>query len=102
MLWGQWDTSDSEKIIETTFVISTRERTSLLSTPNKSLLLSVDEQKFWTRNTEYLPTDGIVKSKVNEILKPLPKNSNDIEKRALFMTGWLKTPLEILQRKAVG
>jgi transglutaminase-like putative cysteine protease len=88
MLWGQWDASTNTRNLVTTFVVSTRERNNQLIAPNKALVLSKEEQKFWTRGTEFLPTDGIVKEKANEIVKPLAKDATDIDK-AKAIYNWV-------------
>ena len=80
MLWAEWTPSDTARTVTTTVVVQTRERNSQLSQPNKSLVLSSAAQQYWTRGTEFLPTDGIVKEKSKEILKAMPKNATDIDK----------------------
>ena len=82
----QWQGNENDaasfKVIAT---ISTRERNNVLSTPNPKLQLSKQEMLFWTKGTDLLPVDGIVKQKAMEIIKPLPKNASDIDKaRAIY------------------
>ncbi|QWD93241.1 transglutaminase domain-containing protein [Polynucleobacter asymbioticus] len=88
MLWGQWDVSSSSRNLVSTFLIATRERNTLSRQFNQALILSKEEHAYWTHATEFLPTDGIVKEKVNQILKPLPKNASDIEK-AKAIYNWV-------------
>ena len=77
----QWDKSSGERVAKVVTVISTRERFNQLSgAPNPTLKLSPTEQKFWTKGTAMLPTDGIVKTKALEITKNLPSNASDIDK----------------------
>ena len=77
----QWDKSSGERVAKVVTVISTRERFNQLSgAPNPTLKLSPAEQKFWTKGTAMLPTDGIVKAKALEITKNLPSNASDIDK----------------------
>ena len=82
----QWQGNENDaasfKVIAT---ISTRERNNVLSAPNPKLQLSKQEMLFWTKGTDLLPVDGIVKQKAMEIIKPLPKNASDIDKaRAIY------------------
>ena len=88
MLWGQWDASSSSRNLVSTFLIATRERNTLSGQFNQALILSKEEHAYWTHATEFLPTDGIVKEKANQILKLLPKNASDIEK-AKAIYNWV-------------
>ncbi|MBT8535730.1 transglutaminase domain-containing protein [Polynucleobacter paneuropaeus] len=88
MLWSQWDASGNARNLVSTFLIATRERNTLNGQFNKSLMLSKDENAYWTRSTEFLPTDGIVKDRANEILEPLPKNASDVDK-AKAIYNWV-------------
>ena len=80
MLWTKWDKSASTHSVKVAMIVTTRNRRLELSSPNPALKLSKEEQKFWTRATAYLPTDGIVKVKVQECLASLPANATDLQK----------------------
>ena len=88
MLWTQWDKSATSHTVKVSMLVSTRNRHLEFSTPNPALKLSKDEQKFWTRATKYLPTDGIVKAKAQECIANLPANASDIEK-AKAIYNWV-------------
>lgn len=84
---ASWDNNQEKKlrIIKT---VSTTERQFVKAKANPALKLSAEEKSFWTRGTELLPTDGIVAQKTAEILKPLPKNSSEIDK-AKAIYNWV-------------
>ena len=88
MLWTKWDKSASAHSVKVAMIVSTRNRHLELSSPNPALKLSKEEQKFWTRATAYLPTDGIVKAKAQECLASLPANATDVDK-AKAIYNWV-------------
>lgn len=88
MFYGQWDASTQSRNLIVVATISTRERYSNFNQYNSNLLLPKIEQKYWTRSTELLPTDGIVRATMNEIIKPLPKDATDVEK-AKAIYNWV-------------
>lgn len=88
MMWIQWDKSASNHTVQVSMLVSTRNRNLDFSSPNPVLKLSKEEQKFWTRGTKYLPTDGIVKAKAQECIASLPANATDIEK-AKAIYNWV-------------
>jgi transglutaminase-like putative cysteine protease len=59
-----------------------------MATPNPAVKLSKEEQRFWTRGTKYLPTDGIVKAKAQECIVNLPSNASDVDK-AKAIYNWV-------------
>lgn len=88
MLWTQWDKATTNHNVKVSILVSTRNRNLDLNAPNPKLQLSKQEQRFWTRPTKYLPTDGIVKVKTQECLANVPSNSGDIEK-AKAIYNWV-------------
>jgi len=88
MLWTKWDKSASTHSVKVAMIVSTRNRHLELTSPNPALKLSKEEQKFWTRATAYLPTDGIVKAKAQECLASLPGNATDVDK-AKAIYNWV-------------
>jgi transglutaminase-like putative cysteine protease len=88
MLWTKWDKSATNHSVKVSILVSTRNRNLELSTPNPALKLSKEEQRFWTRPTKYLPTDGIVKVKSQEALAKAPMNATDVEK-AKAIYNWV-------------
>ena len=88
MLWTKWDKSASAHSVKVAMIVSTRNRHLELSNPNPVLKLSKEEQKFWTRATAYLPTDGVVKARAQECLASLPANATDIDK-AKAIYNWV-------------
>ncbi len=87
-LWAEWNENSSDRTIKVTTVISTRERNQQLKKADPALKLSKEEQAFWTKGTDLLPTDGIVRQRALEITKSLPKNATDIEK-AKAIYNWV-------------
>ena len=80
MLWAEWAAGSTDKVVKVITTISTRERISQFGKPEASLKLSKEEKAFWTKGTDLLPTDGIVRQRALQIIKPLPKNASDIDK----------------------
>lgn len=80
MLWVEWAEDSTDKVAKVITTISTRERISQLGKPEASLKLSKEEKSYWTKGTDLLPTDGIVRQRALQIIKPLPKNASDIDK----------------------
>ncbi len=80
MLWTQWDNSSNTHSVKVITIISTRERHLDLDKPNPALKLSKIDRQFWTKGTALLPTNGIVLAKALEIINPLPKNANELQK----------------------
>lgn len=87
-LWAEWGENSSDRTIKITTVISTRERNQQLKKADPALKLSKEEQVFWTKGTDLLPTDGIVRERALEITKSLPKNASDIDK-AKAIYNWV-------------
>jgi transglutaminase-like putative cysteine protease len=87
-LWAEWNENSSDRTIKVTTVISTRERNQQLKKADPALKLSKEEQAFWTKGTDLLPTDGIVRQRALEITKSLPKNATDIDK-AKAIYNWV-------------
>lgn len=88
MMWTQWDKSAASHTVQVSMLVSTRNRHLELSTPSPTLKLSKEEQKFWTRGTKYLPTDGIVKATAQKCIANLPANATDLEK-AKAIYNWV-------------
>ena len=88
MVWTKWDSAATTHSVKVSILVSTRNRNLELSVPNPALKLSKAEQRFWTRPTKYLPTDGIVKAKVQEALAKLPTNASDVDK-AKAIYNWV-------------
>jgi len=88
MLWTKWDKSATNHSVKVSMIVRTMNRHLELSSPNPVLNLSKKEQKFWTRATAYLPTDGLVKAKALEITAGLPANASDIDK-AKAIYNWV-------------
>ena len=88
MVWTKWDSAATNHSVKVSILVSTRNRNLELATPNPALKLSKEEQRFWTRPTKYLPTDGIVKAKAQEALAKLPANASDIDK-AKAIYNWV-------------
>lgn len=88
MMWTQWDKSATSHTVQVSMLVSTRNRHLELASPSLALKLSKEEQKFWTRGTKYLPTDGIVKSTAQKCIANLPANATDVEK-AKAIYNWV-------------
>lgn len=89
MVHAVWPDPTPEAKLTVVTVISTRERTSpLAGKANPELRLSKEEVRFWTKGTELLPVDGIVKVRANQILAKLPKNASDIA-RSKAIYDWV-------------
>ena len=88
MAWTKWDKAATNHTVIVSMIVSTRNRHLELASPSPALKLSKEEQKFWTRATKYLPTDGIVKTKALEALGSLPSNATDVEK-AKAIYNWV-------------
>ena len=88
MLWKKWDKAETDHSVKISMLVSTRNRHLEFSNPNPALKLSKEEQKFWTRATVYLPTDGLVKAKALECISSLPANASDLEK-AKAIYNWV-------------
>ncbi|MEO0047988.1 MAG: hypothetical protein RLZZ410_947 [Pseudomonadota bacterium] len=80
MLWAEWAEGSIDRTVKVITTISTRERVSKFSKPDAKLRLSKEEKVFWTKGTELLPIDGIVRQRALEITNVLPKNASDIDK----------------------
>jgi transglutaminase-like putative cysteine protease len=88
MLWTKWDKSATNHSVKVSILVSTFNRHLELASPSPALRLSKEEQRFWTRPTKYLPTDGIVKTKSQEALANVPANATDVEK-AKAIYNWV-------------
>ena len=88
MVWTKWDAAAAAHSVKVSILVSTRNRNLELSAPDPALKLSKADQRFWTRPTKYLPTDGIVKAKAQEALAKLPTNATDIDK-AKAIYNWV-------------
>lgn len=88
MLWTKWDKTATTHNVKVSMLVSTRNRNLEPTSPNPVLKLSKDEQRFWTRPTKYLPTDGIVKTKMQESLANVPANASDTDK-AKAIYNWV-------------
>ena len=88
MLWTKWDKAATNHSVKVSILVSTRNRNLEPSTANPALKLSKEEQRFWTRPTKYLPTDGIVKVKTQEALAQVPANATTVEK-AKAIYNWV-------------
>ena len=88
MLWTKWDKSATNHNVKVSILVSTCNRHLELASPSPALKLSKEEQRFWTRPTKYLPTDGIVKTKSQEALANVPANATDVEK-AKAIYNWV-------------
>jgi transglutaminase-like putative cysteine protease len=88
MLWTKWDKSATNHSVKVSILVSTFNRHLELASPSPALRLSKEEQRFWTRHTKYLPTDGIVKTKSQEALANVPANATDVEK-AKAIYNWV-------------
>ena len=88
MLWTKWDKAATNHSVKVSILLSTRNRNLQLASPNPALRLSKEEQRFWTRGTKYLPTDGIVKAKAQECIASLPANATDVDK-AKSIYNWV-------------
>ena len=88
MLWTKWDKSATNHSVKVSILVSTFNRHLELTSPSPALRLSKEEQRFWTRPTKYLPTDGIVKTKSQEALAHVPANATDVEK-AKAIYNWV-------------
>jgi hypothetical protein len=87
MIWAEWNEGSTDRTIKVTTTISTRERNTKFGKPDAALKLSKEELAFWTKGTDLLPTDGIVRQRALEITKSLPKNAATLIKPKQFTTG---------------
>ena len=88
MIWAEWNEGSADRTMKVTTTISTRERNTKFGKPDAALKLSKEELAFWTKGTDLLPTDGIVRQRALEITKSLPKNASDIDK-AKAIYNWV-------------
>jgi transglutaminase-like putative cysteine protease len=88
MLWTKWDKSATSHSVKVSILVSTFNRYLEMASPSPALKLSKEDQRFWTRSTKYLPTDGIVKTKSQEALANTPANATDVEK-AKAIYNWV-------------
>jgi transglutaminase-like putative cysteine protease len=88
MLWTKWDKSATSHSVKVSILVSTFNRHLEMASPSPALKLSKEDQRFWTRSTKYLPTDGIVKTKSQEALANTPANATDVEK-AKAIYNWV-------------
>jgi transglutaminase-like putative cysteine protease len=88
MVWTKWDAAATSHSVKVSILVSTRNRNLEIAMPSPALKLSKEEQRFWTRPTKYLPTDGIVKTKSQEALSKLPANASDVDK-AKAIYNWV-------------
>ncbi len=88
MLWTKWDKSATNHSVKVSILVSTFNRHLEMASPSPALKLSREDQRFWTRSTKYLPTDGIVKTKSQEALANTPANATDVEK-AKAIYNWV-------------
>jgi transglutaminase-like putative cysteine protease len=67
LLFASWEPGEVLPVIEVTSRFTTRDRAFDLSQPGKAAPLDKVVRTLFTRPTEFLPTDGIVKKTANEI-----------------------------------
>jgi transglutaminase-like putative cysteine protease len=85
LLYAEWRDNRANPVAEVTSRFSTRERTVDLSKPAGVPDLSKDDREFYTRPTELIPTDGIVRKTALQATKAA---RTEMEKaRALY--GWV-------------
>ncbi len=82
MLAAQWDAGEPAPVLEVVSRFATRDRAIDFTQPKKVTALDMATRRLYTRATEMLPTDGIVKKTALEITKGA---KTDIDKaRALY------------------
>lgn len=89
MVHAVWPQKTIDPSLTVVCVVNTRERTSpLAGAPDPAQRLSKEEIRFWTKGTELLPVDGIVKTRADEILAKVPGGASDIE-RSKAIYNWV-------------
>lgn len=68
MLYAEWDAGE-KPVLEVTSRIATRDRAVDLTRPGRAAPLSRADRRLYTRATQMLPTDGIVKKTALEITR---------------------------------
>jgi transglutaminase-like putative cysteine protease len=82
MLAAKWAAGEAAPVVEVTSRFAARDRAIDLSQPGKVAPLDRSMARFYTRATEFLPTDGIVKKTSTEITRGA---RTDLEKaRAIY------------------
>jgi len=81
MLYAEWPAGQSVPVIEVVSRFATRDRSHDLSTPGKMEPLDPATRSLYTRATELLPTDGIVRQTGLEITRGA---KNDLDKARLI------------------
>jgi transglutaminase-like putative cysteine protease len=83
MVYAEWRDAGATPVVEVTSRFMTRDRAVDLSRPDRSAPeLSADERRFYTAPTELIPTDGIVRTTAEEIVRG---SKGDVEKaRAIY------------------
>jgi transglutaminase-like putative cysteine protease len=70
MVYAEWAAGESAPFMEVTSRFQTRDRaTDFSKGPNAALKLDADERRFYTEATTLLPTDGIVRTTAQDIVK---------------------------------
>ncbi len=88
MISANWDKNSGVGHFEVITTVATRDRKNTFEKFNPEIKLAKAESNYWTRGTQMLPTDGIVRQKVKEILSTIPASSNDLEK-AKAIYNWV-------------
>ena len=83
MLYAEWSHDGVIPQLEVTSRVTTREHTVDPAKPRTGAeALSADDRRFYTAPTEYIPTDGIVRTTAQSIVKGV---GSDVDKaRALY------------------
>jgi transglutaminase-like putative cysteine protease len=82
MLHVVFEKGGETPIIEVMSQYSTRDRAVDLSKPNGANPLTSTERKFYTKGTAFIPVDGIVKAKADEIVRA--EKSDEAKARAIY------------------
>ena len=69
MLHAEWAPGQEMPLIEVTSRFQTRDRALDLSRPDPRLVLERDAREFYTKPTDLIPTDGIVRETSNKIVQ---------------------------------
>ncbi len=69
MLHAEWPSGEASPVIEVTSRFQTRDRAVDLSHPNARLVLEPEARAFYTKATDLIPTDGIVRDTAREITR---------------------------------
>ena len=69
MLHAEWNPGEASPLIEVTSRFQTRDRALDLSKPDAKLVLERDARAFYTKATDLIPTDGIVRETAMKIVQ---------------------------------